>query len=130
MTPGAEMSWRWIALALTLPVGIGVLVALPIWLRGKDPMIGGIVGTGVIFVAVVVFIGREYVELERFNQQCRVLLEQHIVCRAPRPEAFTRFGIYCFIGLLESVVLFSTGLWIEARRQRRDFAPEWRNRRN
>ena len=49
MPIGAEMSWRWIALALTLPTAIGALVALPVWLKGKDPMIGGILGTFPIF---------------------------------------------------------------------------------
>lgn len=123
--PGAEMSWYWIALAVTLPTGIGTLVALPFWLKGT-PMTGGILGSGVIFVAVVAFVGREYVELERLNRACTLAMR---VCH-PYPEAFTRFCIYLFIGLLEAFALFTLSLSFEERRRRREFAPEWQSRQN
>jgi hypothetical protein len=124
------MDWRWIALALTVPTILGMLVAAPVWWKGKEPIVGGMLALFPIAVAMVAFIGREYIELERFNQNCRLLLERSVICRAPSPEAFTRFGIYCFVGLLEAVILFSLSLWVEGRRQRREFAEGWRDRRN
>jgi hypothetical protein len=124
------MDWRWVMLALVLPTILGVLVALPVWWKGKEPIVGGMLGLFPVAVATVAFIGREYIELERFNQECRRLLDSNIICRQASPEAFTRFGIYCFIGLLQAVVLFSLSLWVEGRRQRRAFAEGWRDRRN
>jgi hypothetical protein len=75
----SEMSWVWIAQALLLPTLIAVLVALPFWLKGS-PTTGAIVGSGVVFVAVVAFIGREYVTLARYNPHCLTLVDTNTVC--------------------------------------------------
>jgi len=127
--PASEMNWLWIGLALTGPALVSVAIALPFWLKGT-PMTGAIIGTGMLAVATVAFIGREYIELERFNQQCRQLLQAHIVCRAPYPEAFTRFCIYLFIGLIQSFALFLWSLSLEERKRRRDYALEWQSPRH
>ncbi|HZC81645.1 MAG TPA: hypothetical protein VE222_07990 [Nitrospiraceae bacterium] len=127
MPQGVVMDWRWIVMALTIPTAIGLLVALPIWWKAKEPIFGAIAGAFPIGVAVVVLIGREYIELERYNQACHFLLEQHIVCSAPSPEAFTRFGIYCFIGMVETGLLFMLSQSVETRRQRQQFEGAWRD---
>ena len=124
---GAVMDWRWIVVGLTIPTAIGLLVALPVWWKAKEPVFGGIAGAFPIAVAVVALIGREYIGLERYNQACRVLLRQHIVCPPPWPEAFTRFAIYCFLGLLETGLLFLLSQSVETRRQRREFEGAWRD---
>jgi len=116
-----ELSWSWIAVALTVPGVVGALVAVPLWLRG-EPIFGNLTGTAVIFGAAVGFILRERVELERLTQEC---LEQGIVCW-PEPSAFTRYAIYAFIALFEVMALFSVSLKVEERVRRRGYAPEWR----
>ena len=116
-----ELSWSWIALALTVPGLVGALVALPLWLRG-EPIFGNLTGTAVIFSAAVGFILRERVELERLTQQC---LDQGTVCW-PEPSAFTRYAIYAFIALFEVMALFSVSLKVEEKVRRRGYAPEWR----
>jgi hypothetical protein len=116
-----ELSWFWIALALTAPPLIGGLVALPLWLKG-EPIFGNLAGTAVIFGAALVLILRERVELDRLAQRC---LDQGFVCW-PEPSAFTRYAIYAFIGLFEVIVLFSLSLRVEAKIRRRGYAPEWR----
>jgi hypothetical protein len=116
-----QLSWFWITLAATLPPVAGALAALPFW-RRRQTTFGCIVGTGVIFASAIALILREYVELDRLTREC---LEAGIVCW-PHPSAFTRFAIYAFIGLIESITLFSLGLKVEERIRSRDYAPEWR----
>ena len=53
----SELSWRWIALMLTVPPVAGVLVAFPLW-RKREMMLGNLVGTILIFAAGVALIIR------------------------------------------------------------------------
>ena len=117
----SELSWVWIALALTVPPLIGGLIALPIWLK-KQPILGNLAGTVVIFGAAIALIGREHVELERITQAC---LERGVTCW-PNPSAFARYAIYAFIALFEVMALFSLSLKVETKIRRRGYAPEWR----
>jgi hypothetical protein len=116
-----ELSWSWIALALTVPPLVGGLIAWPIWLKGQ-PILGNIAGTIVIFGAAIALIGREHVELERVAQAC---LDRGVTCW-PNPSAFARYAIYAFIALFEVMVLFSLSLKVETKIRRRGYAPEWR----
>jgi hypothetical protein len=79
-----------------------------------------------IMVLMVGLIGREYIQLERFNMQCSLLLRRHM-CPPPSPDAFTRFAIYCFIGMLETALLFALSLRVESCRQRREFEGAWKD---
>ncbi len=115
-----ELSWFWIALALTVPPVAGGLIAFPIWLKSQ-PILGNLAGTIVIFGAAIALIMREHVELERVAQGC---LDRGLVCW-PVPSAFARYAIYAFIGLFEVMVLFSLSLRVEAKLRRRGYAPEW-----
>ena len=116
-----ELSWFWIALALTVPPLMGCLIAWPIWLKGQ-PILGNLAGTMVIFGAAVALISREYVEIERVTQVC---LDQGVTCW-PNPSAFARYSIYAFIALFEVMGLFSLSLNVETKIRRRGYAPEWR----
>ena len=116
-----ELSWFWIALALTVPPLLGGLVALPFWLK-SEPIFGNLAGTAVIFGAAIGFILRERVELDRLAQDC---LDRGFVCW-PDPSAFARYAIYAFIALFEVIVLFSVSLKVETKVRRRGYAPEWR----
>ena len=117
----SELSWFWIALALTVPTLAGGLVAFPFWRKG-EPIFGNIAGTVIIFGAAVALIMRERVELDRIARGC---LDQGFVCW-PEPSAFTRFAIYAFIALFEVMALFSLSLRVETKMRRRGYAPEWR----
>jgi len=116
-----ELSWFWIALALTVPPLCGGLVALPFWLK-SEPIFGNLVGTIVIFGAAIGLILRERVELERVTQAC---LDQGFTCW-PDPSAFARYAIYAFIALFQVMALFSLSLKVETKIRRRGYAPEWR----
>ena len=63
------MSWHWIAIALTVPTGLAILVTLLYSVRG-DPAIGAILGSGVVFASCVGLIGRGSAELARLSQSC------------------------------------------------------------
>jgi hypothetical protein len=117
----SELSWRWIALMLTVPPVAGVLVALPFWLK-IETILGNLAGTIVIFGSAVALIVRESVELNRVIQKC---LDAGYTCW-PEPSAFTRYSIYAFIGLIEVVALFTWSLRVEERIRNRRYAPEWR----
>jgi hypothetical protein len=116
-----ELSWFWIALALTVPPVAGGLIALPIWLKGQ-PILGNLAGTAVIFGAAIALIMREHVELQLLAQRC---LDRGQLCW-PEPSAFARYAIYAFIGLFEVIVLFWVSLPVEQRIRRRGYDPEWR----
>lgn len=116
-----ELSWNWIALALTVPPVVGGLIAWPFWLK-TEPILGNLAGTTVIFGAAFALIMREKVALDRLSQRC---LDQGLIC-FPDPSAFTRYAIYAFIALIEVMVLFSVSLKVETRIRRRGYAPEWR----
>lgn len=117
------MQWHWIVLALTVPSAIALAVAFPFWLKASES-IGSILGAGIIFVACLAMIGREYVHVQRVTNAC---LTAEKICSF-RPEPFTRFCIYGFIALLEAFALFVIGLWIEERIRRRSYAAEWQSR--
>ena len=116
-----ELSWRWIALMLTLPPLVGVLLAFPCWRKG-EMILGNVAGTVVIFGAAIALIVRESIELNAVIAKC---LDAAYTCW-PVPSAFTRYAIYAFIGLVEVVALFSWSLRVEARMRNRHYAPEWR----
>jgi hypothetical protein len=116
-----ELSWFWIALALTVPPIVGGLVASPFWLK-SEPIFGNLVGTAVIFAAAFALIMRERVELDRLAQHC---LDQGLICW-PEPTAFTRYAMYAFIALFEVILLFFVSLKVEEKVRRRGYAPEWR----
>jgi hypothetical protein len=117
----SELQWFWIALELTVAPLLGLLVAFPFWRKG-GMIFGNIAGTAMIFGWAFALIMREYVELDRMVQQC---IDAGDVC-FPAPSAFTRFGIYAFIGLAEVFALFSLSLRVEKKQRDRDYAPEWR----
>jgi hypothetical protein len=119
--PQLKMDVRWIAVALSLPMVVAVLAAIPFWRRGVG-LYGSIVGTGLIFGAVLGFVLREAVGIEQLMARCNELGQ---VCPI-RPERFTRFAVYGFIGLAQTLVLFVVDFRMVERFRRRQFAPEWR----
>ena len=106
----------------TAPLVVGMLVAYLFW-RRSEPIFGNIVGTGVIFTSAFGMIWREHMELDRVVQRC---IDAGFTCW-PEPSAFTRFGIYAFIGLVEVFLVFMLSLRVEERARLRQFAPEWRH---
>ena len=114
------MSWAWIAIAVTVPTLLALILAVPLWLK-FDPIVGNAIGAGVIFIGVIALISREYVEIQRQTMRC---LELGRVCSFS-PEPFTRFGIYGLIGLAEACALFVLSLVVEERRRRRSYDPQW-----
>ena len=115
------MDWFWIAIALTVPLAAGLVIALPFWLK-FDPVIGNVIAAGVVLVGALALIAREYVAIQRVTMRC---LQAGIICSFD-PEPFTRFMIYGLIGLLEASLLFAVSIKVEERRRNRSFAPEWR----
>jgi len=115
------LNWFWIAVAATLPMVVGFLIAWPIWLTGQ-PILGNIAGSMVIFGAAVGLIMREHAALDRVVLAC---IEQGTTCW-PTPSAFTRFAAYAFIGLAQVMVLFTASVSVETRQRRRRYSPEWR----
>ena len=115
------LNWNWITLGLTVPPVLSLLAAIPLW-RKNYYIFGNIAGTVLIFASALALIFREYVEIDMAMTAC---FAEEVIC-FPQPSAFTRFGIYALIGLLEIFALFGLSLTVERRRRRRDYAPEWR----
>jgi hypothetical protein len=124
--PLTSLDWRWVAVGLTVPTLVGMLIAFAVWRWGKNPTIGAILGALPIFIATVALIGREFIAIQRFYGECHALLEKHIVCRDLSPDDFTRFAIYCFIGMVEVFVLFYMSAVIDGHKREAEFALPWR----
>jgi len=116
-----HLNWNWIAIELTAPPVIALLVALPFWRKG-GMIFGNIAGTAIIFGTAFALIMREYTEIDRMVKAC---FDEGRTCW-PVPSDFVRFAIYAFIGLAEVFALFSLSLVFERRLRDRDYAPEWR----
>ena len=117
----SHLNWYWIGLGATVPLMVGILLALPFW-RSNQPILGNIAGAAIMFGTAIGLILREYMELDQITQRC---LDEGLPC-FPNPSAFTRFAIYAFIGLAQVFILFSLSLRAEEKYRRRDYAPEWR----
>lgn len=117
----AGISSFWIAVALTAPAVLGLGAAWPLWLM-RQPMLGNITGTLVIFGAALALIFREHAALDVLVQAC---LEQGTTCW-PAPAPFTRYALYAFIGLAQVMALFTLSIRVESRVRRRGYAQEWR----
>lgn len=116
-----DLNWGWIALALTAPAVLGVLVAALVW-RTRQIVLGNIAGTAVALGAAIGFIMREHAEIEEAVNAC---LEAGTTC-FPAPSAFIRFAIYACIGMAQVFLFFTLSLRYELRIRRRNYAPEWR----
>jgi len=121
-TPAAlsTLSWGWIAVMATVPPAIGLAIAWPVW-QAKEPILGNLAATAVIFAIAFALILRENTEIDRLTRQC---YDAGIVCRAA-PSTFVRFAIYASIGLVEEVAIFMTSLRVERTIRNRGIAPEW-----
>ncbi len=116
------LNWFWIGIALTIPLGVGLLAAGLLWWRQRDALIGNVVGAGLIGGFVLFFIWREYLELAQVRAACA---ERNVACRI-RPTDFNRYAIYGCIGFAQVMGVFMIGLSVEERVRRQTRAPEWR----
>jgi hypothetical protein len=115
------LAWNWIAFELTLVPLVGLLLALPLWVRDQ-PIFGNIAGAVVIFGSAFGLILREHLQMDALVRKC---IDDGIPC-FPHPDAFTRFAIYAFIALFEVILLFLYSLRVERNRRNRGYDPQWR----
>lgn len=115
------LSWGWIALQAVAPMGLGFLVAWPIWRRGQ-PILGSLTGALVLAGSAIALILREYVAIDRLTADC---LAQGFTCW-PEPSAFSRYAVYALIGLVQIYILFIASVRFDNRRRQRLYAPQWR----
>lgn len=105
----------------TAPPIVALLVAYPCW-RNKQPILGNLAGTVVMFSSALGMILRESAELDRIVRKC---IDAGYYC-FPSPSAFSRYAIYAFIGLFEVFALFMISLRVEEKIRRSGYDPEWR----
>jgi predicted Na+-dependent transporter len=105
-----DLNWWRIALAIVVPMVLGVLVGKLFW-RREDSTMGSVVAAGVIFALVLLFFAGEYIEIARFQVAC---LDAHITCKL-RLAAHNRYFIYGFIGFIDVAIVFAMGLRHEER---------------
>ncbi len=110
-----DMNLTWVAVAATVPLLLGLVAALPFWLRRVTDEMGSIAGAAVVLLFVIAFIAREYGEVELITARC---IAAEVGCRFV-PSPFTRFGIFGGIGMLQIFLIFAAGLSIEERLRRR-----------
>ena len=96
---------------LTVPPIVGALPAVVCW-RQNEMILGNVAGATIIFGAALALIFRESAELDALTRHCR---DAGFICW-PKPSAFTRYGIYAVIGLVQVVALFLASLtnWARA----------------
>jgi hypothetical protein len=110
------MSLGWVAAAAVLPLLAALVVAWPFWrIRVRDEM-GTILGAFVVFTCFVLFVGREYVEIDRTTAYC---VERQIACRFD-PKLFGRYAIYGAFAMAHVMVLFIVGLSVDEKLRKRE----------
>ena len=109
------ISLAWVAAAGVITLLVAFVVAWPFWAKRVGDEVGTSAGALIVFSFVVLFIGREYVEVEQKRVGC---VNRQIACRF-QPPIFTRFAIYGGIGMAQVMVLFVAGLSVEERLRRR-----------
>jgi hypothetical protein len=114
-------SWGWIVLMAAVPPVVGLLLAYPFW-KGRQPILGNIAGTVVIFGSALALILRESAELDGIGRRC---IDAGYYC-FPSPSAFSRYAVYAFIALFEVFALFTVSLKVEEKIRRSGYDPEWR----
>jgi len=115
------LNWYWITIEATATPIVGLLCALPLWLK-QQPILGNIAGSVIIFGSAFGLIMREHIQLDG---QIRACIDAGLPC-FPTPDAFTRFAIYAFIALFEVIALFLLSLRIERKLRDRGYDPQWR----
>src|SRR3954454_22571424 len=110
------LNWFWIGIEATAAPLVGVLVALPLWLKDQA-VLGNVAGTVVIFGTAFSLIMREHIQIDKMVTAC---IDAGVPC-FPHPEAFTRFAVYAFIALFEVIALFMYSLRVERKRRRRGY---------
>ena len=116
------LDWVWIGIALTVPLGVGLLAAMLFWWRQREALFGNVVGAGLIAGFVLLFIWREYLELVQIRATCA---ERNVACLI-RPTDFNRYAIYGGIGFAQVMGVFVIGLAVEERARRQTRSREWR----
>jgi hypothetical protein len=115
------LNWYWIGIELSAVPLVGLLVALPLWLK-QQPIFGNVFGSVIIFGSAFSLILREHLTLDAVVRKC---IDDGVPC-FPTPDAFTRFAVYAFIGLFEVILLFLLSLRVETRIRNRGYDPQWR----
>ena len=105
----------------TVPLVVALLLAYPFW-NSRQPILGNIAGTVVIFGSALALILRESAELDGIGRRC---IDAGYYC-FPSPSAFSRYAVYAFIALFEVFALFSASLKVEEKIRRSGYDPEWR----
>src|SRR5450830_804846 len=112
------MTILWPTIAVVVPTLLGLLAAWLFW-RRRQMVIGNTVGSGVVFVAILLTIGREYVAQERLMQLCR----QGLV-RCTR-DGYMAFLVFACIAFIDVGVIFWVSLIVEERARQTKNYSDW-----
>jgi len=115
-------NWTRILQALTLPILAAAPIAWLCWAKGRL-LAATILGSGVFFVAFIVFAGMEYYESVSYRVWCEA---SNTPCRPSSPSDFTRIVAYGGIAMLQVMMLYLFSDTIERRIRDRDVDPSWR----
>jgi hypothetical protein len=113
---------RWLAASIGVPFILGLVVAWPLWRRPSRDPVGSVAAAGIALAFAVVFVGREYIHVERVTRQCLTL---EVACQFS-PEPYARFFLYVAIAMAQTFALFLIGARIEDRRRESEVASPWR----
>ena len=115
------LNWTWITLMAVAPLPVALAVAFPIW-RAKQPILGNLAGTAIIFGTALALILRESVEIAALVHRC---LDAGYSCW-PHPPVIVRHAVYATIGFVQVIALFMISLKVEKDIRRQHYSPEWR----
>lgn len=116
-----EINGSVILAAVTIPMIIAVLAAVPFWRRSIGTY-GAVVGAALLALAALAFFLWDGVTITRALNACNAA---GVLCPV-KPTAFVRFAVFAFIAMGQTMTLFVIDLRLEQRRQQREFATEWR----
>jgi hypothetical protein len=112
------MTLLWPTIAVVVPTLLGLAAAWLFW-RRRQIIIGNTIGSGVVFAAILLTMGREYVAQERLMQLCRQRLGP-----CPR-DGYMAFLVFASIAFIDVAVIFWVSLSVEERARRTTNYSDW-----
>jgi hypothetical protein len=111
------LDWVLIALAIVVPLPLGLFAAWLCWRKTQVVDVGNVLGSGIILFAGVLCWGNEFVRVLRATSACETAGTPCVM----HPSPFMRFAIFAVIAFVQVAMLYVISAVRQERASRRDY---------